>query len=78
MVWQFQVVRYTTPERITEIIKYHEEHGVLIANPHTYILEDGGMKAINYEQLAFKQMVDPYGLMNPGKMRAWMESARTS
>jgi FAD/FMN-containing dehydrogenase len=72
-----QVVRYTTPERITEIIKYHEEHGVLIANPHTYILEDGGMKAINYEQLAFKQMVDPYGLMNPGKMRAWMES-RTS
>jgi FAD/FMN-containing dehydrogenase len=69
-----QVVRYTTPERIAEIIKYHEENGVLIANPHTYILEDGGMKAINYEQLAFKQMVDPYGLMNPGKMRAWMES----
>lgn len=68
-----QVVRYTTPERIAEIIKYHEEKGVLIANPHTYILEDGGMKAINYEQLAFKQMVDPYGLMNPGKMRAWME-----
>ncbi len=73
-----QVVRYTTPERIADIIKYHEEHGVLIANPHTYILEDGGMKAINYEQLAFKQMVDPYGLMNPGKMRAWMERASTS
>lgn len=68
-----QVVKYTTPERITEIIKYHEASGVLIANPHTYILEDGGMKEINYEQLAFKQMVDPYGLMNPGKMRAWME-----
>jgi FAD/FMN-containing dehydrogenase len=68
-----QVMRYTTPERIADIIKYHEENGVLIANPHTYILEDGGMKAINYEQLAFKQMVDPYGLMNPGKMRAWME-----
>jgi FAD/FMN-containing dehydrogenase len=71
-----QIVRYTTPERITDIIKYHEENGVLIANPHTYILEDGGMKAINCEQLAFKEMVDPYGLMNPGKMRAWME--RTS
>jgi FAD/FMN-containing dehydrogenase len=71
-----QVVRYTTAERIADIIKYHEENGVLIANPHTYILEDGGMKAINYEQLAFKQTIDPYGLMNPGKMRAWIE--RTS
>ena len=73
-----QIVRYTTPERIAEIIKYHEENGVLIANPHTYILEDGGMKAINYEQLAFKQMVDPYGLMNPGKMRAWMQRESNS
>lgn len=66
-----QIIRFTTAARIDEIIKYHEEHNVLIANPHTYILEDGGMKSVNHEQLAFKQMVDPYGLMNPGKMRAW-------
>lgn len=45
----------------------------LIANPHTYILEDGGMKIINVEQLQFKELVDPYGLLNPGKMRAWLE-----
>jgi FAD/FMN-containing dehydrogenase len=63
-----QLVRFTTPERMTEIIKIHEERGVAIANPHTYILEDGGMKAINYQQLEFKRQVDPYGLMNPGKM----------
>lgn len=68
-----QVVRYSTSERLNAIIQYHEERGVLIANPHTYILEDGGMKAINYEQLEFKRTIDPYGLMNPGKMRAWME-----
>jgi FAD/FMN-containing dehydrogenase len=69
-----QVVRYSTPERLNAIIQYHEERDVLIANPHTYILEDGGMKAIDYEQLDFKRVIDPYGLMNPGKMRAWMES----
>lgn len=67
------IVRYTTDERLNEIIDYHEDNGAFIANPHTYILEDGGRKTINPEQLEFKEMVDPYGLMNPGKMRAWLE-----
>ncbi|MEG4145045.1 FAD-binding oxidoreductase [Microcoleus sp. Pol12B5] len=68
-----QIVRYTTELRLNEIIRYHEEQGAMIANPHTYILEDGGMKSINVEQLQFKELVDPYGLLNPGKMRAWLE-----
>lgn len=68
-----QIVRYTTESRLNEIIGYHEEQGAMIANPHTYILEDGGMKSINVEQLQFKELVDPYGLLNPGKMRAWLE-----
>jgi FAD/FMN-containing dehydrogenase len=68
-----QIVRYTTESRLNEIIRYHKEQGALIANPHTYILEDGGMKSINVEQLQFKELVDPYGLLNPGKMRAWLE-----
>lgn len=66
-----QVVRFTTSDRLNEIIRYHEAQGVFIANPHTYILEDGGMKTVDYEQLNFKRMVDPYGLMNPDKMKAW-------
>jgi FAD/FMN-containing dehydrogenase len=51
---------------------YHEEHGVFIVNPHTYIIEDGGRKVINPEQMQFKAMVDPYGLLNPGKIKALM------
>ncbi|HAX79654.1 MAG TPA: FAD-linked oxidase [Cyanobacteria bacterium UBA11372] len=66
-----QLVRYTTEERLNEIIRYHEEKGVFIANPHTYIIEDGGRKQIDPQQLKFKQMVDPYGLLNPGKLRSW-------
>lgn len=66
-----QLIRFTTEERLNKIIRYHEEHGAGIANPHTYILEDGGMKVIDKVQLAFKELVDPYGLMNPGKMRAF-------
>ncbi len=68
-----QVVRYTTEERLNEIIRYHEEKGAFIANPHTYILEDGGRKTVDIEQLKFKEKVDPYGLLNPGKMKAWLE-----
>ncbi len=64
-----QLVRYTTEERLNEIINYHEQQGVIIANPHTYIIEDGGRKVIDPEQLKFKEMVDPHGLMNPGKSK---------
>ncbi|MGF1536070.1 MAG: FAD-binding oxidoreductase [Elainellaceae cyanobacterium] len=68
-----QLVRYQCPERLADIIAYHEAKGAFIANPHTYILEDGGRKTIDPVQLRFKQQVDPYGLLNPGKMKAWTE-----
>jgi len=68
-----QIVRFTDEARLNEIIRYHEERGAIIFNPHTYILEDGGMKAIDVQQLRFKQKYDPHGLLNPGKMRAWWE-----
>lgn len=68
-----QLVRFTTAERLQEIIRYHEDRGIYIANPHTYILEDGGRKVIDPIQLEFKRQVDPHGLLNPGKMKAWLE-----
>lgn len=68
-----QLLKFTTADRLNEIIAYHEAQGAAIANPHTYILEDGGRKTIDLDQLNFKKAVDPYGLMNPGKMRAWWE-----
>ncbi len=64
-----QLVRYTTESRLQEIIRYHEEHGVFIANPHSYLIEEGWKRAIDPEHVKFKQMVDPYGLMNPGKTK---------
>jgi FAD/FMN-containing dehydrogenase len=42
-----------------------------VADPHTFILEDGGMKTIDEAQLAFKRQNDPLGLLNPGKMKAF-------
>jgi FAD/FMN-containing dehydrogenase len=66
------VIRYTTRERLYEIIQAHEARGISVANPHVYTLEDGtGHKRVDVDQLAFKRMVDPQGLMNPGKMRSF-------
>ena len=65
------LVRYTTEERLEEIIRLHEANGCPIFNPHRYTLEEGGMKRTDVVQLAFKHETDPKGLLNPGKMIAW-------
>jgi FAD/FMN-containing dehydrogenase len=66
-----QIVWYTNAERLNEIIAIHEARGCPVFNPHTYFIEDGGMKATDAAQLAFKRVADPLGLLNPGKMRGW-------
>ena len=66
-----QLVRYTTEERLNEIIGYHEDNGAFIANPHVYTIEDGGDRKIDLEKVEFKRKIDPYGLLNPGKMRGF-------
>ncbi len=66
-----QLVRYSTAERLQQIINYHEAKGALIFNPHAYTIEEGGMKQVDLAQLKFKKQVDPYGLLNPGKMKGW-------
>jgi len=69
------MIRYTTEERLEEIIRLHEENGCPIFNPHRYTLEEGGMKQTDEIQLAFKREADPKGLLNPGKMIAWENPA---
>jgi FAD/FMN-containing dehydrogenase len=63
-----QLVRFTTEERLAEIIATHEAEGCPIFNPHAFTLEEGGMKTVDQAQLAFKREADPLGLLNPGKM----------
>lgn len=65
------LVRFTSEERLEEIMRLHEEMGAPIFNPHRYTLEEGGMKQTDEVQLAFKKEADPRGLLNPGKMIAW-------
>ncbi|MDJ0632254.1 MAG: FAD-binding oxidoreductase [Xenococcaceae cyanobacterium MO_188.B29] len=68
-----QLVRYSTEERLKEIIRYHEDNGAFIANPHVYTIEDGGDKKVDLDKVEFKRKIDPYGLLNPGKMRGFKQ-----
>jgi FAD/FMN-containing dehydrogenase len=67
------VVRFTTRARLFEIVEIYEKHGVFVANPHVFTLEDGSRhKRAEADQLGFKAEVDPHGLLNPGKMRSYV------
>lgn len=69
-----QVVKFTTEERLQEIMQIYRDNGVRINDPHVYIVEDGkagGALAQGY--LATKKRFDPLNLLNPGKVRAWAE-----
>jgi FAD/FMN-containing dehydrogenase len=67
-----QVVRYTSDERLWEIVRGLDGLGIRLSNPHSYILEDKGARVLSADlQLAFKREADPRGLLNPGKMSRW-------
>jgi FAD/FMN-containing dehydrogenase len=66
------IVRFTTEERLSAIIAEHRAHGVSVADPHVFTLEDGaGHKRVDADQIGFKRHADPLGLLNPGKMRSF-------
>ena len=71
------VIRWTSAERLYEIIAAFEAQGIGIANPHVLTIEEGsGYRRVPGDQLGFKRMADPLGLLNPGKMRDFtMEDA---
>ena len=64
------LIRYTTERRLNEIMRSFEGDGCVLNNPHIFKLEDGGRFDPEGRKMAFRVQVDPYGLMNPGKLRS--------
>jgi len=71
------VVRFTTEERLNDVIAFCRSIGVFVANPHVNYLEDGGRFRADNIQLLAKQRYDPRGLLNPGKMISFHKQAVT-
>jgi FAD/FMN-containing dehydrogenase len=64
------LIRYTTEQRLNEIMRSFEADGCFINNPHIFKLEDGGRFDPEGRKMAFRASVDPLGLLNPGKLRS--------
>jgi FAD/FMN-containing dehydrogenase len=62
------LVRFTTEERLNEMIAFCRSIGVSVANPHNNNVEGGGRYREDNVQLLAKHKYDPLGLLNPGKM----------
>ena len=71
-----QLIRYTSDERLDEIMQIYRDHGVQINNPHAYVVEDGKQNnKLDPSVIQAKARFDPQGLLNPGKLRSWASAA---
>lgn len=72
------LVRFRGVGALADLIDHCRALGVLVFDPHECSVEDGGMGQIDPAQVAAKAAHDPAGLLNPGKLRGWLERAGQS
>lgn len=69
-----QIVKFTTEERLQQIMQAYRDNGVRINDPHVFVVEDGKAGGdLPAAVIAAKKRFDPLNLLNPGKTRAWKD-----
>ncbi len=64
--------------QMADIVRGLTEEGCEVANNHTFLVKEGGMKVVDDRDFEFKRLMDPYDLMNPGKLTAGTEGRAAS
>jgi len=61
--------RFTDDKQLADVMRGMADDGAMVANNHTFLVKEGGMKSVDGGDRAFKHAMDPHNLMNPGKLR---------
>ena len=72
------LLRWQGADALAAVMETAQDLGCTIFNPHVITVEDGGLGVVNGDQVHAKQVYDPAGLLNPGKLRGWLERGRPS
>lgn len=67
------LVRWQGVAQLGQLIDDCRALGAFLFNPHVLSVEDGGLGVVDADQVAAKAAHDPAGLLNPGKLRGWLE-----
>ena len=67
------LLRYRGADALEALIGHCRALGILVFDPHECSVEDGGMGTVDPAMVAAKARHDPAGLLNPGKLRGWLE-----
>ena len=87
LLWHLEAVRSGGSQRLVALPLVHwqgagalerlidqcRQLGAVLFNPHAITVEEGGLGGVDAEQVAAKAAYDPAGLLNPGKLRGWLE-----
>jgi FAD/FMN-containing dehydrogenase len=67
------LVRWRGATALEALMAQVRDLGGVLFNPHVLTVEDGGLGVVDADQVAAKSSFDPNGLLNPGKLRGWLE-----
>ena len=67
------LLRWKGEQQLQAVMDHAVQLGAVLFNPHVFTVEDGGLGDIDADQVAAKRAYDPAGLLNPGKLRGWLE-----
>ena len=67
------LLRWQGAGALAEAMETAQALGCTLFNPHVITVEDGGLGVVDGDQVQAKQDYDPAGLLNPGKLRGWLE-----
>jgi len=67
------LLRFQDGPALEALIAHCRGLGILVFDPHEISVEEGGFGQVDPAQVAAKADHDPAGLLNPGKLRGWLE-----